>query len=77
MNSHIGKMRNVFGELQSEKYEDIKSCEVTTEGFLADANNKYIAVKYFKFIFHLVLMGNWWRWSCSYFRSCENWESWQ
>lgn len=44
MNSHIGKMRNVFGELQQQKIENIKSSESTSEGFIADANNKYLAV---------------------------------
>ena len=44
MNTTIGRMRNVFGELQREKIEDIKSCEVTTEGQLVDANNKFLVV---------------------------------
>lgn len=45
MNSHIGKMRNVYGELHQQKIENIKSCESTSEGFFADANNQYLAVK--------------------------------
>jgi len=44
MNSHVGKMRNVFGELQQQKIENVKSCESITEGFIADSNNQYLAV---------------------------------
>jgi len=45
MNSHIGKMRNVFGEIHQQKIENIKSSESISEGYIADANNKYLAVK--------------------------------
>jgi len=47
MNSHTtGKMRNVFGELQNQKIENIKSSESVSEGCIADANNKYLTVKF-------------------------------
>ena len=42
--STIGRMRNVFGEQQREKLEDIKACEVTSEGRLVDANDKFLVV---------------------------------
>lgn len=42
----IGRMRNVYGELQKEKIEDIKPCETTSEGQLVDANNRFLLVKY-------------------------------
>jgi hypothetical protein len=37
-------MRNVFGELQREKIEDIKACESSSEGQLVDANDKFLIV---------------------------------
>jgi hypothetical protein len=40
----IGRMRNVFGELQREKIEDIKACESSSEGQLVDANDKFLIV---------------------------------
>lgn len=45
----IGRMRNVFGEQQREKIEDIKACEATTEGQLVDANDKFLVVNYIHF----------------------------
>lgn len=44
MNSHVGKMRNIYGELQQQKFEDIYSSEVTSDGYLIDANDKYLCV---------------------------------
>lgn len=40
----IGRMRNVFGELQKEKIEDIKPIEASSEGQLVDANDKFLVV---------------------------------
>ncbi len=47
MNSQFGKMRNVYGELQQQKFENVKSTDTTSEGFLADANNRFLAVIFF------------------------------
>jgi hypothetical protein len=43
----IGRMRNVFGEQQKEKIEDIKPCEASSEGQLVDANDKFLVVNLF------------------------------
>ena len=52
----IGRMRNVFGEQQREKIEDIKACEVTSEGQLVDANDKFLVVIYKKIKLSLLLL---------------------
>ena len=54
MNSHVGKMRNIYGELQQQKFEDIYSSEVTSDGYLVDANEKYLCVN-LNLIFYLLM----------------------
>ena len=66
MNTHIGKMRNVYGEVHPQKFEDIKTSEVSSEGLLVDANSQYLAVKfYLKIFLFLGLLGSQRRRCCS------------
>ncbi len=40
----VSKLRNVYGEISKEKFEDVKPNDITTEGSLIDANGTFIAV---------------------------------
>ena len=43
------KLRNVYGEVRKEKFEDVKPNDITTEGSLIDVNSHFIAVKILTF----------------------------
>jgi hypothetical protein len=38
------KLRNVFGDIGKNRFEDVKPNEITTEGSLIDVNADFIAV---------------------------------
>ena len=45
MQGSVSKLRNVYGEIQKIKFEDVKPQEATTEGSLIDANTHFVAVR--------------------------------
>lgn len=42
--STIGRYRNVFGEPKKERIENIKAVEISSDGQLCDANDKFLVV---------------------------------
>ncbi len=44
MQGSNSRLRNVFGEPNKEKFEDVNPHDTTTEGSLIDANAHFVAV---------------------------------
>lgn len=44
MQGSTSKLRNVFGESNKYKFEDVKPHDTTTEGSLIDVNSHFVAV---------------------------------
>jgi hypothetical protein len=48
MQGSTSKLRNVYGEIHKDKYEDLRACESITDGSLIDANTHFLAVNTIK-----------------------------